>query len=115
MFRLQIESHKYSTKFYHIQNELGKKVSTLCLIEEILEDGEKSTVGAGQTLCSKKDNFDRNKGRLISFTRALKNSGFDRITRLKFWYEYHKAHKKNLHDFLSTLNEEENLEVVYNL
>jgi len=42
----------------------------------------------GESVCSLKDNFDKNKGRKIALTRALKNSPFDYTQRGRFWKAY---------------------------
>ena len=44
----------------------------------------------GEAWCSAEDQFNKETGRKIALTRALKNAGFDKPARSLFWEAYFK-------------------------
>lgn len=64
-------------------------IDTICHIskEDVNKRGEErfTFLASGEALQSKKDKFNRWKGKKIAFTRALKLAKFSRSERLVFW------------------------------
>lgn len=50
-----------------------------------------SPIGIGVARCSKKDSFDKQKGRTLALSRALASMGMDRGSRTSVWAQYHDA------------------------
>lgn len=57
---------------------------TECLIKHA--SGE--VLWTGAALCSKGDQFSKEKGRKVSLARALRTAKFTRVDRLEFWNTY---------------------------
>lgn len=63
---------------------------TQCFIRK-----QDTLIATGFASCSDSDNFERAIGRKVSLSRALRNAGFDKITRRFIWEHYfEKAEKK---------------------
>jgi hypothetical protein len=64
------DSEKYvKFRFRHLKDENNKLLATLC---SFVDDNNK-IVSIGLAICSKKDNFNRKIGSMISFGRAMKS------------------------------------------
>jgi hypothetical protein len=104
-------------QLYHVtwqyEDEWGEPCKTFCLISEVKDDvGKvKDLIVKGIATCSYKDQFDKNKGRKLSMSRALIEERpqipeptkenpqvwgpvFAREVRQEFWDAYFKMHGK---------------------
>ena len=73
-----------------IDSESYYSIKTACVVTS-LESYE--VISVGETYCSRKDQFSKEKGRKISLERAIKN--FNRKERAKVWLEYFNSKKIN--------------------
>ena len=99
---------------YHVtwqyEDEWGEPCKTHCLVSKINPDKTKELIVKGTATCSYKDQFDKNKGRKLSLSRALITERptvpeptkenpqvwgpvFARELRHEFWTEYFHMHK----------------------
>lgn len=81
MFNVAVHDIEYKVDFYHVKGCDGA-MRTRCNIHS----PDDSTLDYGETRCSLKDMFDRNKGRKIAMMRALQ--GFPKADRKPFWDVY---------------------------
>ena len=85
MLYAQVNNKEYKFSFSHFNDEsLGR--GTRC--KASCDDTE---VAHGISLCSPKDNFDRNTGRKLALARALKELELSKEERLSVWMLYFKA------------------------
>lgn len=71
---------------------LPTKGATTCTISKVLSDTESEVLMSATCYCSKKDIFDRAKGRKLALTRAL--GKMPREIRKLVWKQYFIEHKK---------------------
>jgi hypothetical protein len=81
--KIEINDKKYYVKFKHI-----RKTTTICNI--ISQD--KNTIGVSTK--HPKDNFNKERGRKISLTRALITANLNKEERKEFWKVYGTWGKK---------------------
>lgn len=85
-----IDKVKYRVKWTHnsgnIKDSVWPDKSTVCNVN-ILENSIKAC-GWGIAKCSKKDNFNKSKGRIVSLTKAI--SHLPKDVRTLFWNQYKK-------------------------
>jgi len=67
-------------------NTNNGKRQCICTIKKGTSNKESTPISTGNTTCSVKDQFSKNKGRKISMSRAL--AMFNRSEREQFWNEY---------------------------
>jgi len=82
--KVAFDNNQYKVSWQHNSGELF----TRC---KIYNNDLFQPLALGTAYCSEHDNFDRNKGRKLSLSRALDELfGQDRETRKLFWNEYYK-------------------------
>lgn len=92
---ININEVDYRISFKHINAELR---TTMCTIEKVSagklfkEDGE--LVSTAKSMCNPVDNFNKDIGRKISLTRAIKE--FPKEVRKLIWDSYLNRNKTNL-------------------
>jgi hypothetical protein len=100
---------------YHVtwqyENRFEERYKTHCLVSQIYPDNTKMLIVRGTAECSYKDQFNKNKGRKLSLSRALITERptvefptkehlqiwapvFDRNLRKEFWDAYFKMRGK---------------------
>ena len=87
MFTTKNGKQNYYVRFAHPKPQDGATRFTVCRITDDI-----SEIVASAS-CSKKDNFDRAKGRKIAFTRAV-NRIPDKNIRTLLWVKYFEACKR---------------------
>lgn len=90
----QYFSLKRAAKMSRRVNEAAPKSYTDCEIFKLVEGSEPVLVGAGKALVHDGDNYCREKGRMISLGRALKNAGFTKTQREELWEAYRTSSSK---------------------
>lgn len=73
-------------------SEMNKRVrmysgKTICVIEDGTL-GVDTVHGTGIAFCSEKDNYEKERGRKIALTRALRDMGANKGLRTKVWESY---------------------------
>ena len=82
--KITLKDQVYIVKWKHPVNEEGQRV-TECSIK----DENSGIYGLGTAVCSKKEQFVKDKGRKISLARAFKSQKvFKKNDRKAFWDEY---------------------------
>ena len=76
----------YIVKWKHENQDENGERKTHCFVR--LAD-QKESVATGHAICSPEDNFNKQIGRKLSLSRALRN-WFTRDDRMYFWKEYDK-------------------------
>ena len=79
--------HNSQNNVQFIEGEKIKPLSTQCLIY-VLVDGKKELFKQTEALCSYTDKFNKQKGRIVSLTRAIKS--YPKEQRKLFWDSYSK-------------------------
>jgi len=89
-----MKTEKYQIRWYHRilddsvpHRHAGHRV-TYC--ELINKDGMYS----GEAVCHEGDNYDRDKGRKLSLSRAMEDAGLSKDERFDIWHEYRYMTKK---------------------
>lgn len=98
MFQVKIEDKLFDVTFEHrfYQDVLPNsewyskniRARTTCAIEQ----HDIAFGGFGAAYCSVHDQFDKNKGRKLSLTRALQEFTKDKTIRKLFWDQYFSIH-----------------------
>lgn len=108
MLRLQIKGIDYKVSFSHFEVDdedlmnLGlfgesycpknlafeTHTATMCVISDSLHE-----VGVGYSICQPPDIFRKDKGRVRSLARALKDGRFTKPERAQVWKQYHAVIK----------------------
>ena len=82
----------YTFKFFYSPgNEISRK--TICTLEKsrskvITRKISTKIIGKGVAICSKKDNFSKERGRKIAMLRAMKNGSIQKSERALIWEVY---------------------------
>ena len=85
----------YKVEFVHdelLDIEIDGKhpKATACWIS-LVSKNHKSDVAYGHAYCSVEDQYNKNRGRKLSLSRALKMLTADRNLRKRFWDEYFRV------------------------
>lgn len=99
--KVQIGSQSYIISWHHIREDADRR--TQCNISIVEPDNTSRLLVQGEAYCNAVDNYDKNKGRKISLTRALTmkvpnpiNAAaewqplFNTVEREAIWVEYFK-------------------------
>jgi len=82
----------YTFKFFYSPgNEISRK--TICTLEKsrsriISSKINTKIVGEGVAICSKKDNFSKERGRKLAMLKAMKDAGIQKSERALIWEVY---------------------------
>lgn len=109
MLRLQIKGIDYKVSFSHFEVDdedlmnLGLFGESYCpknLADEThpatkctISDTDGGLFGVGYSVCQPPDIFRKDKGRVRSLARALKDGGFTKPERAQVWKQYHAVIK----------------------
>ena len=84
--KVDFDNEKYVVSWKHVQNpDNQQNGKTYCFIKDI---SKSSVVAQGEAVCSKKEQYNRQRGRKVSMMRALQN--LPKQNRLTFWTTYDK-------------------------
>jgi len=89
-----VNNEQFQVKWIHNPQNKYPEIGTFCSITRVDKNVEvipntpnPLQVSYGQCFVSKKDTFNKNKGRKVSLERALQQ-GFPKVSRLPFWKAY---------------------------
>lgn len=103
MFRYKWHGKQYKVEFFHTDEGHRcvtcpwTRQTTCVIVEENPKDGPDLNWGMGVAMCSKKDQFDRSKGRELSFARAVQ-SFVPKAERLDWWKAFWESDDGNKTD-----------------
>jgi len=89
MVEMEVENVKVQVGFKHYYDRPESPAGTRCF----LFIGQDPVV-IGDAFLSPADQFDRNKGRKVALTKALKASQLGKLARAQIWDVYFLAHNK---------------------
>jgi len=85
---VDMDGHKYLVSWIHRKSEEGSRVThvTECEVKPLDESGYLKLQLHGKSLCCVKDHFQKQRGRKISLSRAIKS--LNKACRKLFWLAY---------------------------